>query len=565
MSCLLLRVADSCLSPPKVASDLPAVPTADMPSLLIPAVCVVGSGLSGLATLKECLSEGFEAVCFEARPEIGGQWAHQPDVSPSDPAGSVQSSIYDGVVLNSCRDTSALTDFPLDPSRYGDYFGHRQQLQYMNEYAEHYGLRKHIRLSTRVVGLEQRENGSWTARVQEGGRDDVKEYTFDAVFVCAGHLSKPSVPEFRGRDAFRGDFMHSHFYRRPGPFDRKKVVLVGFGSSAVDIACEIAPGAEEVHVVTRRGGWVLPRYVLGKPTEAFDNRATQVWMPTGASQWLQTKLLQIVEGKAPEVMQPSHKILEQSPTIRGDFTEKVRTQVINVHRGSVEHLTQDGLVVSTERGEEELKADVIIACTGYDQFDHPFLPKDLIRSPETPENRVDLYKLIVSPRYDNLFMMGLVELVGSAAPAFEAQARWACAVVSQRIRLPSKPQMLEEVRGFQAWQEKHFLGTERHALIAHGVQYSDDLLEPLGAVPSFGKCLGSVFTSGRPWRALKVLNAVWFGIPSGAQWRLFGYGAKRELAEETLLRIGSEGKALSKGEVDQLASKSFVNMSGNQD
>lgn len=212
--------------------------------------------------------------CFEDRPEIGGQWAHQPNVSPSDPVGSVQSSIYDGVVLNSCRDTSALTDFPLDPSRYGDYFGHRQQLRYMDEYAEHFGLKKHIRLSTRVLTSEPREDGSWTVRVQENGKDSVEELTFDAVFVCVGHLSTPFIPELKGRDAFQGQFMHSHFYRRPGPFDRKKVVIIGFGSSAVDIACEIAPGAEEVHVITRRGGWVLPRYVLGKPVEAFDSEST---------------------------------------------------------------------------------------------------------------------------------------------------------------------------------------------------------------------------------------------------------------------------------------------------
>lgn len=289
------------------------------------------------------------------------------------------------------------------------------------------------------------------------------------------------------------------------------------------------------------------------------DRATQVWLPTGPSQWLQTKLLQIVDGKPPQVLQPSHKILEQSPTIRGDFIEKVRTQVIKVHRGSVEQLTQNGLLISTVEGEktitEELKADVIIACTGYDQFDYPFLPKDFVRSPETPANRVDLYKLIVSPRYDNLFMMGFVEVVGSAGPAFEAQARWACAVLSGRVKLPEKPKMMEEVQKFQAWQEKHFLGTERHALIVHAAQYNDDLLEPLGAVPSFGKCLGSILTSGHPWRAIKVLNAVWFGVPTGAGWRLFGYGAKRDLAVETLLRIGSGGKALSKGEISHLASK----------
>lgn len=182
--------------------------------------------------------------------------------------------MYDGVVLNSCRDTSALTDFPLDPSRYGDYFGHKQQLQYLNDYVEHFGLKKYIRLNTRVLASEPREDGSWVVRVQEGGKDGVEELNFDAVLVCTGHLSTPAIPEFKGRDIFQGQFMHSHFYRRPGPFDRKKVVIIGLGSSAVDIACEIAPGADEVHVITRRGGWVLPRFVLGKPLEAFDSECT---------------------------------------------------------------------------------------------------------------------------------------------------------------------------------------------------------------------------------------------------------------------------------------------------
>lgn len=299
--------------------------------------------------------------------------------------------------------------------------------------------------------------------------------------------------------------------------------------------------------------------ILDLQADYLADRATQVWLPLGIAQWLQTKLLEVVDGKPPQVMRPSHKILEQSPTVRGDFIEKVRTQVINIHRGSVEHLTEDGLVISTEQGKktvtEEIKADVIIACTGYDQFDYPFLPKDVVRDPETPANRVDLYKLIVPPRYDNLFMMGMAELVGPAGPAFEAQARWACAVLSGRIELPPKIKMKEEVQKFQTWQGKHFIGSERHALILYAVPYNDELLEPLGAAPSFGKCLRNIVTSGHPWRALKVLNAVWFGVPSGAQWRLFGHGAKEELAAETLLRIGDGGKALSKGELNQLAVK----------
>lgn len=239
------------------------------------------TGLSGLVSLKECLAENLEVTCFESRGGIGGQWAAQPDVTPQSAPETVQSSMYDGVVLNSCRDTSALPDFPADPARYGDYFSHRQQLRYLREYAEHFGLLERIRFRTKVLSCvptaDESKGGlgpKWMVTIREEGKDkneELETLVFDAVFVGTGHLSTPSVPKWEGRDAFKGEFLHSHYYRRPGPFDRKKVALIGFGSSAVDIACELAPGAEEVHLITRRGGWVLPRYVLGMPTEAWDS------------------------------------------------------------------------------------------------------------------------------------------------------------------------------------------------------------------------------------------------------------------------------------------------------
>lgn len=272
-------------------------------------------------------------------------------------------------------------------------------------------------------------------------------------------------------------------------------------------------------------------------------------MPLQAGQWVQTKLLRLVEGKTPEVMRPQHKLLEQSPTVRGDFVEKVRTGVIHVHRGSVRRLAEDSIILSSDRDEQEkeLNVDVIIACTGYDQFDHPFLPSDAVRDPES--KRVNLFQLIVPPRYPGLFMIGQAELVGPAAPVFDAQARWASSVVAGRIRLPAHDSMAREVSRLRAWQETHFVGSERHALVLYNITYTDGLLAPLGAAPSFRRCVGKMLTSGHPWRALQVLNAVWFGIPSAAQWRLFGHGADEELATATLLRVAAGGETLSENEV----------------
>ena len=179
--------------------------------------------------------------------------------------------MYAGTIVNSSRDTTSFTDFPIDPARYGDYFNHRQYLQYLHEYADHFALKKHIRFGTSVLECQPLEDGTWKVRTQEKGSEP-EESVFRAVMVATGHLTKPYTPAFKGKESFEGQYLHAHDNDTPGPFEGKKVAIIGIGSSAVDIASEIAPTAKEVHVITRRGGWIVPRYVLGKPVEAWDSK-----------------------------------------------------------------------------------------------------------------------------------------------------------------------------------------------------------------------------------------------------------------------------------------------------
>jgi dimethylaniline monooxygenase (N-oxide forming) len=179
--------------------------------------------------------------------------------------------MYEGCILNSCRDGSSFTDFPLDPARYGHYFTHRLQLRYLHEYAEHFGLVPHIRFRTEVLEARPRPGGGWMLTVREDGKE-VETLGFDALFCCSGGgYSTPFTAEFKGRERFKGECFHSHYYRTPGRFEGKRVAIIGMGSSAIDIASEIGPFAKELHHITRRGVWVLPRFVLGKPVEAWDS------------------------------------------------------------------------------------------------------------------------------------------------------------------------------------------------------------------------------------------------------------------------------------------------------
>jgi dimethylaniline monooxygenase (N-oxide forming) len=259
-------------------------------------------------------------------------------------------------------------------------------------------------------------------------------------------------------------------------------------------------------------------------------------------------LLNMVQGKHPEVLEPDHSILAQNPTLRTEFIEHVRSGSIQAHRASIDSFTSTGLKLDNGT---TLDVDVVIACTGYTNS-VPYLPADVVRSADTPPNTVDLWKLIVPLRYQNLFMIGFTELAGATPPASEAQARLAVSAVAGRVKLPEGQQREDEIRDWQAWQAKSFVRSERHSTTDHYVPYVDSVLAPLGANPTLGRLVGQVFSSGNPWKALRTLTGVYFGLTSSAQWRLCGRGSNPEQARETILRIVDGKGELSAAEKSYL-------------
>jgi dimethylaniline monooxygenase (N-oxide forming) len=184
--------------------------------------------MSGLTTLKECLAAGYKATIFEAQDHIGGQWQY---TDPDPVTGEVHSSIYQGTIFNSCRDTSSFSDFPMDPARYSVYTTHKQYVRYLHEYATFFDLLSHIRFGTKVMKCDQLEGGKWEVTYSE--KEGIETETYDALFACTGHNATPIVPQFEGMKEFKGQFIHSHVYRTPGAFEGKKVAVIGIGSSGI--------------------------------------------------------------------------------------------------------------------------------------------------------------------------------------------------------------------------------------------------------------------------------------------------------------------------------------------
>ena len=190
-------------------------------------IAIIGAGVSGLASIKCCLDEGLEPVCFEKSSSIGGLWkfSHDQEMDTNVKSGSV----YESTVINTSKEMTCFSDFPA-PKYFPPFMPRDHVVEYLQMYAENFKLSKHIRFNVTVLDISRTPNHRNTGQWRVSHKDingNVTESIFDAVMICNGHLSKPYFPAFKGIDAFQGQKLHSHAYKSYRGYENKVVVVIG--------------------------------------------------------------------------------------------------------------------------------------------------------------------------------------------------------------------------------------------------------------------------------------------------------------------------------------------------
>jgi cation diffusion facilitator CzcD-associated flavoprotein CzcO len=421
----------------------------------LPNVCVIGAGSSGIAAVKALHARGFDVDCFEKSDRVGGNWVFKNR--------NGMSSAYRSLHINTSRERMEFADFPM-PKSYPDFPHHTHIAEYFGNYVDHFGFRDRIAFETGVEHAALGPGGVWEVTV-DGGRTR----RYDALMVANGHHWDARWPEpaFPGSDVFAGVQMHSHHYVGDDPnfFRDKRVVVLGMGNSAMDIAVESSFSSAATYLAARRGAWVVPKYLFGKP---LDQISTRAGVPLRVRQAFFRALFRVGVGDMERygLPKPDHGILQAHPTISDDILSRIAHGEITP-KPNIARLTERTVVFADG---SEVEADIVIYCTGY-RVTFPFFDPDLIAA---PDNDLPLFRRVFHPRIPSVAFIGLLQPLGAIMPLAAAQSEWVCDYLSGRYALPDPGAMRADMEAERARMFKRYVASKRHTM---QVDYDDYLAD----------------------------------------------------------------------------------------
>lgn len=381
-------------------------------------VCVIGAGPTGLTTLKNLGDAGIDdVICHEAQDATGGIWVFSDD--PERP------SVYESAHTISSRRLSQFPDFPM-PDDYPDYPSNAQILAYMRAYEAHFDLGRHIRLNSRVETVTREADGRWKIEAMREGRSHI--HTADELVVCSGHHRAPVMPDLPG--TFDGEQIHSVRYKKAQNYAGKRVLVVGGGNSACDIAVALAPVAGHVSLSLRGPQVIIPKLVGGRPVDV-QFRKLHKPIFRWARDWLVEKIVKFTVGPYAQygLPEPDFPFLSRHPTLNTDILERIRHGKIKV-RPAIR--SAEGASITFSDGTSD-RYDTIIWATGF-SLGVPFLKQVCEEWDDVAQ--VPLYLRMLPETEPNLYFIGLVQPVGCIWVVADLQARLAAAEISGAWKRP---------------------------------------------------------------------------------------------------------------------------------
>ena len=360
---------------------------------------------------------------------------------------------------------------------------------YLNRYVDQFRLRARIRFGTRIVSIAKDDPKDatipWLVKC-EASDGHIETCQFDLVIIATGLFSEPYIAPIVGQEKFTGPIVHPCDVKTQADLTDRRVVIIGAGKCATDMAVLAGKFARTCHLVFRRAHWAFPRAIMNG-TVSFRyllSRALHMPFspfPTGPH----TSLFRFLHRAVPQLFTKitdgisADFIGTLGPDLFDDRVFIPRTSMRNAENlslipdefiplkrqgrivGKLAAVTAviDGTTVELDSG-EQLHADMIISATGF-TVRFPFFSEALahalgLPTEPTVEPILNLYRGILPVGIPNIAFIGFVSSLCNFMYD-EVASHWVSDSFLGRLDLPATERaMHDEIRTRRAFVRAAF-------------------------------------------------------------------------------------------------------------
>lgn len=368
-------------------------------------VLVVGAGPAGLAAGAALRAEGIPFQIVDPGQDVGGIWN-----------GDAAGPVWDGLTPISSRDLTQFEDL-LMPASFPEFPSAEQLTKYLRAYAARHDLTEHFRPGVRVRSAIPFDENVWQVELSNG---EIGPYR--AIVLATGTSSRPHLPAWARDHADRElgreiRILHASEWEGAAGLEGRRVLVVGSGQSAADIAVDAATRALEVRWSVRTGHWVVPRTIAGTPGDVAASREPALLGSLNARIAETVVTRTVGTPQKAGLPAPQVPLLEDRVIVSDDILSRVREGLVRPV-ADVSALTDDGDVELVDGS--RARPDVIVLATGY-EGGSDVLPADLL--PLGSTGTPDLFLGAFPRGRDDLVVLGQLRVAGGSWPLLAQQAR----------------------------------------------------------------------------------------------------------------------------------------------
>jgi monooxygenase len=150
-------------------------------------------------------------------------------------------------------------------------------LKYVRETAREHGIDRKVRFNHRVTRASwSSERALWLVEAERGAGAEPAHFTCEFLLMCSGYYSYADgyTPDFPGVAHFKGRIIHPQDWTDDVDYEKKRVLVIGSGSTAVTLVPELAKSAAHVTMLQRS-----PTYIVAWPDEDVAANTLRRWLP----------------------------------------------------------------------------------------------------------------------------------------------------------------------------------------------------------------------------------------------------------------------------------------------